>query len=451
MKEVSEGTRRRFMKILGTTGAALGLSGTMGSATAQEGVVETIELLGERSGWVGVAPEGIADTTNPTLELGEVGGTYRIEWENGDGLTHNFVIRDEAGDVLEKTELVSSEGGTASVEFEATEEMVEYLCQPHPSAMNGEIVVGQSGGGEFQDIKDDFDFGFQTGSNGFIGITPAEIEGATNPELTMTAGEEYDAALVYGAERDDLNLAFVDENDEAIASTGYVNDHGTESDVTFEATTEITGYIAEDASDTYRGAVTVEEAPGPSREEQIQQLREDADFVLDGLTAGWEGLAPSELEGATNPDINLEAGQEYTFGWINGDGAPHNIAIRDETESALHSTENMSEENAVQTLTFEATTEAAQYICEVHPGTMVGDLTVEGGPTPTPTATATATATETATATSTEEPDTDTPTDEPETTSTDGPGFGGLTALAGVGAGVAAAARRFAGTSDDEE
>lgn len=448
MREVAEGTRRRFMKILGTTGAALSLSAGMGSAAAQEGVVQTFELLGERSGWVGVAPESIADTKNPTLELSEVGGTYRVEWENGDGLTHNFVILNDQGDVLARTDLVSSQGGTASVEFEATEEMSEYLCEPHPDAMNGEIVVGEQSN-EYQDIKDNYDFGFETGSDGFIGITPSEIEGQTNPELTMTEGEEYDAALVYGVERDDLNLAFVDENDEVIASTGAVNDHGRQSDVTFEATTEITGYIAEAAPDTYRGSVTVEEAPGPSREEQIQQLREDADFVLDGLTPGWEGIAPSEIEGEVNPGITLEAGEEYTFGWINGDGQPHNIAIWDENDEPLHSTENVSEENATQTLTFEATTEAAQYICEVHPGTMAGDLTVEGGPTPTPTATATET--ETATATATEETDTETATEESETTSTDGPGFGGLTALAGVGAGVAAAARRFAGTSEDEE
>ena len=328
MEETPDIGRRRFVTLLGA-GTALGLSGGVGSAAAQESEpVETFELVGKQSGWEGVAPERIAGTKNPTLEMSEVGETYRIEWENGDGLTHNLAVRDESSDVLVRSSTASNRGRTVSIEFEATEAMDHYLCEPHPSSMRGDVIVGDP------------------------------------------------------------------------------------------------------------------------RERRIEQLREEADYVFDGLTPGWEGLAPSSIEGATNPTVELEAGEEYTFGWINGDGQPHNIAIRDADGTAIASTEIVGEENATQTLTFEASAETTQYVCEVHPTTMIGEITVTGLSTPTPTATAT----EEPTPTATEEPtDTATATEESETTSTDSPGFGGLSALVGVGAGAAAAARRMTGAEDDEE
>lgn len=316
MNETPNYGRRRFVTLLGA-GTALGLSGAGSTAAQESDPVETFELVGKLSGWEGVAPERIAGTKNPTLEMSEVGGTYRIEWENGDGMTHNLALRDESGEVLVRSDTVSSEGRTASIEFEATEAVDHYLCEPHPSSMRGDVVVGDP------------------------------------------------------------------------------------------------------------------------RERRVEQLRAEADYVFDGLTAGWEGIAPDSIEGETNPTLELEAGEEYTFGWINGDGQPHNVAIRDGDGAAIASTETVSEENATQTLTFEATPAVADYVCEVHPTTMVGEIDVLGGPTPT----------------ATEEPATETPmgtespTEEPQTTATDSPGFGALAALAGVGA-AGAAARRI---GDDEE
>ncbi|GAB7095218.1 hypothetical protein JCM30237_23710 [Halolamina litorea] len=346
MQDSTTSSRRRFVQLVGATGVAVGLSGVASPVAAQDGdVAETFELLGEQSGWVGVAPEGIADTTNPTLEF-TPGETYRIEFENGDGLTHNLVIINEAEEVLHRTDTVAEEGATASIEFEATEEMYQYYCEPHPQSMRGDINVGQQAGG---------------------------------------------------------------------------------------------------------GA-------GDSREELIQQLIEESDYVFDGYVRAWEGLAPESIEGESNPTIELEAGQEYTFGWINGDGEPHNIAIRDDDGENLYATEITSTEDATQTLTFEATTDAVLYICEVHPNSMVGDLTVDGMGTATPTE-APPTETEPP-ATETEAPETEPPATEPATeppetetgtpTATDGPGFGGLAALAGVGAGAAAAARRLSADSEDE-
>ncbi|MCU4927059.1 plastocyanin/azurin family copper-binding protein [Halobacteria archaeon AArc-dxtr1] len=100
----------------------------------------TIELEGDRSAWVGVAPDQIAGEENPTLEL-HADQEYTLEWENVDGMFHNFEIETEGGDTLVSTDGVSGEGETETVTFTATDDMAEYLCMPHPLAMRGEIDV----------------------------------------------------------------------------------------------------------------------------------------------------------------------------------------------------------------------------------------------------------------------------------------------------------------------
>ena len=101
----------------------------------------TIELTGGVSGWEGVAPDAIADETNPTLQL-EPGTTYQIVWQNLDGLPHNVVIENDAGDALVKSELIEEKGATQTVEFTASEEMTSYYCEVHPSGMRGPIQTG---------------------------------------------------------------------------------------------------------------------------------------------------------------------------------------------------------------------------------------------------------------------------------------------------------------------
>jgi plastocyanin len=99
------------------------------------------QLAGTASAWQGVAPDAIADTENPTLQL-EAGTEYVLVWENDDGLQHNFAIEDENGDELQASELVGDEGATQTVTFTATEEMAEYYCQVHPQSMRGAIEIG---------------------------------------------------------------------------------------------------------------------------------------------------------------------------------------------------------------------------------------------------------------------------------------------------------------------
>ncbi|UTF52256.1 cupredoxin domain-containing protein [Natronosalvus rutilus] len=97
-------------------------------------------LLGNAAAWMGDAPDAIADTENPPLEL-EEGTEYVLVWENVDGQQHNFAIEDENGENLLASELMGEDGATQTVEFTATEAMAEYYCQVHPNSMRGSIEL----------------------------------------------------------------------------------------------------------------------------------------------------------------------------------------------------------------------------------------------------------------------------------------------------------------------
>jgi plastocyanin len=166
-------------------------------------------------------------------------------------------------------------------------------------------------------------------------------------------------------------------------------------------------------------------------------------ILLGGYTPGWQGYrlpGGEEATGTANPTLNLEAGTTYTLMWQNGDGVGHNFAIQDsegnnlevleplsvssevyqqinqtasdqnvtlnmsdgnitgvsnvtdgnmtgenmtgdgqETPSLVAKTEIISEQGAVQAVRFEATEEMSQYICIVHPNSMVGEIQLGGG------------------------------------------------------------------------
>ncbi|AFO56451.1 MULTISPECIES: PQQ-dependent sugar dehydrogenase [unclassified Natrinema] len=178
-------SRRRVLQAAIAAGGGTVLSDR---ALAQES--ETIELGGQTSGWEGVAPEDIAGETNPTLEL-EVGTTYELTWENLDGAAHNIVIVDSEGEDLERTELMSVQAETQTLEFEATSEMAEYYCEPHRATMRGDISVGDGGEAE-EDEADETTAEpfFQPGTE--IGFrTVAEGMTAPTDMATTEAGDRY--------------------------------------------------------------------------------------------------------------------------------------------------------------------------------------------------------------------------------------------------------------------
>lgn len=102
-------------------------------------------------------------------------------------------------------------------------------------------------------------------------------------------------------------------------------------------------------------------------------------IVFNGLSSSWEGKQPADIDGVDNPTLVLEEGGEYEIGWDEGDGAPHNIAIRDDSGNVIDdlATETVSTPDDEQFLTFEASSEMADYVCEPHLTDMVGQIDVE--------------------------------------------------------------------------
>lgn len=101
-------------------------------------------------------------------------------------------------------------------------------------------------------------------------------------------------------------------------------------------------------------------------------------FEFDGAMGGWQALAPSAVEGETNPTLELEDGETYVIEWTNADGFEHNFVILDRDGNELLRTDTIQEAGQTQIVRFTATAEMTQYICEIHPETMRGDISIAG-------------------------------------------------------------------------
>lgn len=101
-------------------------------------------------------------------------------------------------------------------------------------------------------------------------------------------------------------------------------------------------------------------------------------YRFGGEVEAWQARAPSAIEGEQNPTLELEAGQQYEVVWENLDGQPHDFTIQNDGGTNLAGTDLVQEQGATASFTFTATPEMTQYICTVHPTTMVGDIEVTG-------------------------------------------------------------------------
>lgn len=92
----------------------------------------------------------------------------------------------------------------------------------------------------------------------------------------------------------------------------------------------------------------------------------------------WVGVAPAGITDLENPTLVLETGESYSIGWSTGDGAAHNIQIRDENDEIIddYETEVVADPAGSQRFDFTATEEMAAYVCEPHAPIMNGDIEV---------------------------------------------------------------------------
>lgn len=109
------------------------------------------------------------------------------------------------------------------------------------------------------------------------------------------------------------------------------------------------------------------------------EIEPGTDIRFSGQTSSWDGLEPSAIEGESNPTLILTEGEDYTIGWTEGDGAAHNMEIRNDSDDVvndLRTSDPVSDPGEDQILEFTASSEMAKYRCAPHPN-MEGDIQVE--------------------------------------------------------------------------
>ncbi|WP_290811148.1 twin-arginine translocation signal domain-containing protein [Halovivax sp.] len=95
----------------------------------------------------------------------------------------------------------------------------------------------------------------------------------------------------------------------------------------------------------------------------------DEEIVLEGITGGWVGIAPSQIEGEENPTLGLQEGETYSIDWEQGDGSQHNIEIWDADGDVVgdYATDLTGSPEDDDPLEFEVSGEMAIVRCQPHP------------------------------------------------------------------------------------
>lgn len=162
-------------------------------------------------------------------------------------------------------------------------------------------------------------------------------------------------------ETEDDNETGVGDDNESGNETGAGNETGNETGAGNETDNE-TGAGNETGGGGAAGAIE----PGTQIEFSAQ-------------TTAWVGIAPDSIADQENPELTLQSGESYEIGWTEGDGAQHNIEIRNDNDEVIDDleTEITSDPGDGQWLEFEASDEMSTYVCRPHQTTMVGDISVE--------------------------------------------------------------------------
>ncbi len=202
-------SRRDVLRATGAAGVLASTGLLSGAAGAQQR--ETIRLDGRIDAWIGREPADIEGERNPTLEL-EPGTDYRVVWENVDGVDHNFVITDAAGDQLIRSEVIGELGATQTVDFTATTDMTTYFCEVHPATMRGPV---DAGGRETPAVPDER----QIPREGTVGLR--EVASGLTAPLGMEVGDETryvvdQTGQIYSLDDSDLSDPFLDVSDRMV-------------------------------------------------------------------------------------------------------------------------------------------------------------------------------------------------------------------------------------------
>lgn len=372
-------SRRTVLKGTAATStiAGLGLSGVsvaQEESEAEEQVEEsdaarTFLLVGIVGGWQGVGPAEIDARTNPPLRVVE-GEEYEVVWINGDDAHHNFNIRNEEGEVVEATEIVTEQGESQTVTFTAEPDMEEYFCAPHPVQMRGPI--------EFVEPRDvhelTVDVELEDGSPLLADVAITEGADGSIDERFGPYGSFSDV-LARGAAEEVGRARFDTLENGTYTVTAWTYGHE-----------EVSEEVTIDGSDEEITLTLSELQPGEPDETFELALREDR----------WCGLAPEEIAGENNPTLTVTPGETYRVEWTNeigrkeldegptrGEPLPgHNFVAALENYSTILRSEFLDEAGQSQSVEFvaqEVDGQNPRYYMDQSQLNAVGEFQVEDG------------------------------------------------------------------------
>ncbi|WP_265109332.1 cupredoxin domain-containing protein [Halosolutus halophilus] len=138
--------------------------------------------------------------------------------------------------------------------------------------------------------------------------------------------------------------------------------------------TAATALVAGCSSDDNNGG----DGDGGNGGDDTYEIDPDTTIELEANIGGWQGVAPSAIEGTENPTLVLEADADYEIGWNEGDGNQHNIQLRNESDEVVddYETELSAEGGDDQFISFTATEEIVKYRCQPH-SAMEGEIQVQ--------------------------------------------------------------------------
>ncbi|WP_226022986.1 ThuA domain-containing protein [Halomicrobium salinisoli] len=149
------------------------------------------------------------------------------------------------------------------------------------------------------------------------------------------------------------------------SATGQSVEHSYGSAGEYDVTLTVTDDAG--ATATAMQTITVEsDSPGIDPSTTIR---------LDGYYNGWEAAAPDSIAGDTNPTLQLQEGETYTVEWNSADGAPHDFDVRNASGDTVVNTDVITSES-YSSVEVTVTSDMAEYVCSVHPGTMLGSIEV---------------------------------------------------------------------------
>ncbi|WP_129116258.1 plastocyanin/azurin family copper-binding protein [Halegenticoccus tardaugens] len=116
---------------------------------------------------------------------------------------------------------------------------------------------------------------------------------------------------------------------------------------------------------------------GSNQESGSKDKQKGKEIRLGASQSGWQGRAPTSIEGTKNPTLTLQPGQKYTLIWENLDGKEHELYIVNKDDKPVVKSEDAEEKGKTVSTTFTASKKMTQYYCEYHPQSMRGEIKLQ--------------------------------------------------------------------------